>query len=159
MERSDFLKTLGLGIGGLIMPSNSFINVQSIKIYDNYVKGMKHYNFNEISHLIKEGDELQLLRAPENTYDSFAIRVLFKEQKLGYIAAFENVVLANMMDKGVKLNAFVSHIDLSRNIYESLAIEVHAELVIPTQKLIDSMLAENRADDANDIYRNRFLNL
>ncbi|HPN19862.1 MAG TPA: HIRAN domain-containing protein [Chitinophagales bacterium] len=159
MERSDFLKTLGLGIGGLIMPSNSFINVQSIKIYDNYVKGMKHYNFNEISHQIKEGDELQLLRAPENTYDSFAIRVLYKEQKLGYIAAFENVVLANMMDKGVKLNAFVSQIDLTRNIYEALAVEIHAELVIPTQKLIDSLLAENRADDANDIYRNKLLNL
>lgn len=64
-----------------------------------------------------------------------------------------------MMDKGVKLNAFVSHIDLTRNIYEALSLEIHAELVIPTQKLIDSMLAENRADDANDIYRNRFLNL
>lgn len=159
MERSDFLKSIGLGIGGLILPSNSFINVQSIKIYDNYVKGLVHYNFNETGKQIKEGDELQLVRDAENTYDSFAIRVFYKEQKLGYIAAFENVVLANMMDKGVKLNAFVSHIDLSRNIYEALAVEIHAELVIPTQKLIESMLAENRSDDANDIYRKRFLNL
>lgn len=158
MDRSDFLKSIGLGIGGLILPSNSFMNVQSIKIYDNYVKGLVHYNFKEIGKLIKEGDELQLVRDRDNTYDSFAIRVFYKEQKVGYIAAFENVVLANMMDKGVKLNAFVSQIDLSRNIYEALAVEIHAELVIPTQKLIDSMLAENRADDANDIYRNRILN-
>ena len=158
MNRSDFLKSIGLGIGGLILPSNSFINVQSIKIYDNYVKGLVHYNFNEIGKQIKEGDELQLVRDRDNTYDSFAISVFYKEQKVGYIAAFENVVLANMMDKGVKLNAFVSKIDVNRNIYEALAVEIHAELVIPTQKLIDSMLAENRADDANDIYRNRLLN-
>lgn len=156
MDRSNFLKSFGLGIGGLILPSNSFINAQSIKIYDNYVKGLTHYNFNIISHQIKEGDELQLVRAPENTYDSFAIRVLYKEQKLGYIAAFENIVLANMMDKGVKLNAFVSYINPSRNIYEALAVEIHTELIIPTQKLIDNLLAENRANDAVDIYRTGF---
>lgn len=159
MDRSDFLKSLGLSIGGLILPSNSFMNVQSIKIYDNYVKGLTHYNFEAISHQIKEGDELQLLRNPDNNYDRFAIRVLYKGEKVGYIAAFENVVLANMMDRGVKLHAFVSHIDPTRSVYEALAVEIHAELVIPTQKLIDSMLAENRADDANDIYRTNFFNL
>jgi hypothetical protein len=153
MNRSDFLKTLGLGAGGLILLANSFINTQSIKIYDNYVRGLNHYHFHKIRDKVKKGDAVKLLREPTNNYDSFAIQVNFGEFKLGYIAAFENIVMANMLDSGVKLSAFISKKDLKRDVREWLAVEIFAELVIPSQKLINSMLEENRADDAVDIYR------
>jgi hypothetical protein len=158
MKRSDFLKTLGLSAGGLMLPNNSLIQTRSVKIYDNYVRGLTHYNFKQIRKHIKEGDAVKLNREAENQYDSFAIEVLYNELKLGYIAAYENIVLANMIDVGVKLSAFVSRIDLKRNIMVALAVEVHAELIIPTPKLIESILAENRADDAIDIYRKGYDN-
>lgn len=153
MNRSDFLKSLGLGAGGLILPANSFVSTKSIKIYDNYVRGLNHYHFHKIRDGIKEGDEVQLLRETTNNYDSFAIQVNKDEFRLGYLAAFENIVMANMLDSDVKLTAFVSQKDLKRSVQEWLAVEVFVELVIPSQKLIESMLAENRADDAVDIYR------
>ncbi len=153
MNRSDFLKTLGLGAGGLILPANSFINTKTIKIYDNYVKGLSHYHFHKLKSEVKVGDEVQLKRDAENIYDSFAIQVNFAESRLGYISAFENIVLANMMDYGVNLKAYISQKDLSRKYYEWLAVEIYAELVIPSQKLIDNVLLEQRASDAIDIYR------
>ena len=152
MKRSDFIKAIGLSTSGLLLP-NSYLTGKTVKIYDNYIKGLAHYNFSKIKTSIKKGDELILIRESRNLYDSFAIQVCFNEYKIGYISAYENIVLANMLDVGVNLLAFVSQKDLKRSIYESLAIEIYAELVIPTQKLIDNMLAENRANDVNDLYR------
>lgn len=153
MNRTDFLKSLGLGAGGLVLSSNSFLQTKSVKIYDNYVRGMMHYDFKKVKDIIKEGDTVQLLREPTNPYDSFAVQINVGEHRLGYISAYENIVIANMLDAGVNLIATVSQKDLARSAQEWLSVEVFAELVIPTQKLIDSMLAENRADDAIDIYR------
>lgn len=153
MNRTDFLKTLGLGAGGAILPANPFISSRAVKIYDNYVRGLTHYHFPKVKNNIKDGDEIKLLREPENLYDRFAIQVNFNEHRLGYVAAYENIVLANMLDAGVKLTAYISQKNLKRHFTEWLAIEVFADLVTPSQKLIDSMLAENRADDATDIYR------
>lgn len=58
MKRTDFLKSLGLGVGGLILPSNSLINTQPVKIYDNYIRGTMHYDYRKIKDKIKEGDEV-----------------------------------------------------------------------------------------------------
>src|SRR5690554_3974076 len=98
MKRSDFIKSLGLGMGGMVLPANTFLVAKPIKIYDNYVRGLNHYHFHTIRDKIKEGDVVQLLREPENLYDSFAIQVNYGEFRLGYLAAFENIVMANMMD-------------------------------------------------------------
>jgi hypothetical protein len=153
MNRTNFLKSLGLGASGLILPSNNFINTKLVKIYDNYVRGLSHYDFRRVQKSLKDGDELTLLREPENIYDSFAIQVNFQEHRLGYIAAYENIILANMIDAGVNIKAYVSQKDLQRYPHESLAIEVFTELIIPNEKFIDSLLAQNRADDIADIYR------
>ncbi len=153
MNRIDFIKSFGLGTGAFILPANSFLQTKPVKIYDNYVRGLMHYDFPEAENTIREGDDVQLLREPTNPYDSFAIQVNIGECRLGYLAAYENIVIANMLDTGVNLFAKVSKKDLKQSFTECLAVEVFAELVIPTQKLIDSMLAENRADDAIDIYR------
>src|SRR5690606_14112813 len=124
-----------------------------VKIYDNYIRGLMHYDFKKIRDNLKEGDEVQLMREPTNMYDSFAIQVNIGRERLGYLAGDGRIVLATMMGAGGWLKAYVSQKDLTRSAQEWLAIEVFAELVIPTQKLMDSVRATNRADDAPDIYR------
>lgn len=156
MNRSDFLKSLGLGAGGLVLPTNSFLKSKKIKIYDNYVQGLNHYHFHKIRDIIKEGDEVQLKREPENLYDSFAIQVNKNDFRLGYLSAFENIVMANLMDSGAKLTAFISQKDLKQKVYHWLAVEVYAEIIIPSEKLINSVLLEQRASDVPDIYRKGF---
>jgi len=74
MDHTAFLKSLGLGASGLILPSNGLINTEPVKIYDNYIQGLMHYDFKKIKDDIKEGDEVQLMREPTNMYDSFAFR-------------------------------------------------------------------------------------
>ncbi|UUV20211.1 HIRAN domain-containing protein [Paenimyroides aestuarii] len=153
MKRSDFLKSLGLGFGGIILPQTSFFETKKVKIYDNYIRGLQFYKFTEISKAIKEGDEVFLKRDTENLHDSFAIEVYFQHVKLGYIAAYENIVLANMLDQHIHLAAKVSKLDLKSS-FKQIAIMVFADLVVPTDKLIVMMNQELRADDTIDLYRN-----
>lgn len=156
MKRSEFIQSLGLGITGLVLPKN-LLSRRDIKIYDNYVKGLQHYHFNKVKNIIKEGDSLQLKRDKENIYDVFAVEVFYKDLKLGYLPAFENIVIANMLDAKVELNSFVSYYRIEDNIYKSqtLGIEVFANLISPTSQLITE-IKENRADDIEDIYRKHY---
>lgn len=154
MNRAEFLKTLGLGVTGLVLPP-SLVSNHAVKIYDNYLRGTAHYHAEKLLSVIKEGDELQLKREPDNAYDSFAIAVYFQGYKLGYIPAYENIVLANMLDKGAHLHAFVSLCDADEGIYKAIALEVYADLIAPTQKLLSAM-ENKRADELVDIYRQHY---
>ena len=152
MKRSEFIKNLGLGTSGLILPT-ALLKNKPVKIYDNFIKGMTHYEYKTVKAKLKEGTELILKRELENIYDSFAIAIYYQDLKLGYIAAYENISMANMLDAGVELNAYISTHYNNGDIYKSVSIEVFAAIVVSTDKLI-SLLNTKPADEANDIYRN-----
>lgn len=156
MKRSEFIKTLGLGGVGLILPSG-LLSKSFIKIYDNYVRGMQHYDYQKAKQHIKEGDKLILVREQENIHDAFAVQVFYKEFKLGYLPAYENIVIANMLDANAELSAKVSYHKEESNSYkmETLGVEIYAELITPTQQLITE-LQNKRADEVVDIYRKGF---
>lgn len=58
-----------------------------------------------------------------------------------------------MIDAGVGLRAHISKKNLKSDIQECLAKEIFAELITAGQKLLESVLAANRADQALDRYR------
>lgn len=70
-NRTYFLKSLGAS--GLVLLSNGLINKEAVKIHDNYIQGLLHYDFKQIKDSMQEGDEVQLVREPTNVYDSFAV--------------------------------------------------------------------------------------
>ncbi len=153
MKRSEFLKSFGLASAGLILPNtNNVLSHKPIKIYDNYVKGVHHYPLHSILPKIKVGEPLLLYRDLENKYDRFAIRVLYNSHKIGYIAAYENIVLANLMDYGADLFAFVSK-RKHHTKYQAISVEIYTTIVLNNSKVIPTDLLEKRADDAEDIYR------
>lgn len=98
MNRLDFFRTLGLGTTGLIIPNTTW-SQKPVKIYDNYVKGLTHYGFEKIREQMTVGTELTLKRELTNDYDSFAVGVYFNTFKLGYLAAYENIAIANMLEQ------------------------------------------------------------
>ena len=52
--------------------------------------------------------ELYLKREPENKYDSFAVLVLFNDQKLGYLPKAKNQTISRLMDAGKQFYAKVA---------------------------------------------------
>ncbi len=151
MNRSEFLKVMGLSEGGILLPSQLFTQ-KEVKIYDNYLSGMHYYEYGKIKKRIKEGDVLILKREAENPYDSYAVEVFFESFKLGYLRAYENICIANMLDAGVAFKCFVSKHQPYAIVHNHLSISVFAELIKATSQLYTEL--ENlRADDAPDIYR------
>ena len=153
MNRSDFIKSLGLGTGGIILPKSLFLQ-KKIKIYDNYLSGLSYYEYKSIASQLTEGTELYLKREIENLHDRFAVEVYFQNSKIGYLRAFENIIIANMLDAGVDLTLYVSCHKQEENLYknQTLSVAIYAEMITATPKLI-SELNEIRADDAFDLYR------
>lgn len=151
MKRSEFIKAFGLGSTGLIIP-NSNLAQKPIKIYDNYVKGLLHYKFDAVKTKIKVGEELQIIRDLDNIYDSFAIAIFYNTKKLGYLPAYENIVLANLLEQGVKLTGFVSNLNI-KDKYQAISVEIYANIVVENSTFLKTNLLEKRADDAIDVYR------
>ncbi len=155
-EPFKFLKVFGLGTTGLIIPNTTW-SQKPIKIYDNYIKGLTHYQFEKVRKQLVVGQELQLKREITNIYDSFATEVFYNEFKLGYLTAYENIVIANLLEQGVKFQSFVSKVSSNQDkVFDALAIEIYTNIVIETPKIIETDLLEKRADDAHDQYRKGF---
>ncbi|MEP0369277.1 MAG: HIRAN domain-containing protein [Cyclobacteriaceae bacterium] len=152
MKRSEFIKSLGVGATGLLLPA-ALATARPLKIYDNYLRGLPHYQYKKTEAAIKVGDVVALERDYKNLHDSFAIAVFHDGHKLGYLAAYENIVLANMLDAGANLTAFVSQHHPKAPIYDTLAVEIFTDLITPTQPAISPNQLPQRADDAADLYR------
>lgn len=152
MKRQDFLKNLGIGALGLSTFSfQDILERKSVIIYDNYLRGTFAYDLEKVAKQLKVGQELILQRETTNEYDSYAIAIYYKKYKLGYIAAYENIVLANMIDHKVLLKTTISFIDVSRPKNQQIAVQIFCDLIAPTPLLVTKL--EKRADDAHDKYR------
>lgn len=166
MKREDFLKLVGIGGGSLLFGGIAHPQMQlaytpkKIKVYDNYVKGTQFYKKDFLKLDIAINTQVELKRDLKNPYDQFAIKVMCQEKQIGYIPAYENIVLANLLDQGVSLSASVSEVSRKdkfnhENSYlmNVVAIQVFAELMVPATHIQLAELTNDRAANALDIYR------
>jgi len=75
------------------------------------------------------GDPLALVREPGNPHDPNAIRVEWREVKLGYVPRRDNSQVARQMDLGAALEARISRLREARNPWDRIEFEV--VLVLP----------------------------
>jgi hypothetical protein len=74
---------------------------------------------------MREGDRLTLTREPGNLHDAKAVRVEWQGHMLGYVPRAENVDVARMMDRGVKLDARITRLTDTRNPWGRIEFEVY----------------------------------
>lgn len=82
---------------------------EDILALQSIVAGTSYQNLTEIEKeiLINES-ELKLEREPDNTFDKFAVKVLFKDHKLGYLPKSKNQTIARLMDAGKSFYAKIT---------------------------------------------------
>lgn len=71
----------------------------SVKIYSGHVAGLPHHNYESVADSIKPGDELDLVREPDNAFDPNAIAIYHNEQKIGYVKAIHTGGIHPYFDK------------------------------------------------------------
>ena len=90
--------------------------------------GFQYYQGEQLWEEIKVGDLLTLAREPENAHDSYAVRVEWRGQKLGYVPRRENQAVAQHMDRGGNVEARVSKLRQHRNPWQRIEFEVFVRL-------------------------------
>ncbi len=153
MKRSEILNKLGLGASGVVLPSGlARVKNEPIRVYDGFLRSIMFYGFVDLKDRIAVGDELSMKRDLDNVYDSFAISVHWKGVNIGYLATYENIVIANLLDSGVSLNVYVSKLDLSANPKNALAVVVFTDLVIALPPISSKFAPTPRHVKRKEIY-------
>ena len=148
MKRKTFLLSLGLSLPAL-SSVKQYLQPKPICIYNNYLRGIPYYELRNCADLLRKGSPLNLKREIENVYDNYAVAVFYQNFKLGYLPAYENIVVANMLDQGVELKAAVSHWEDNPRSIDALSISINANLI--SERMVDTDISPS--DDQRDIYR------
>lgn len=90
--------------------------------------GYRHYEGHVVLHDMRPGDRLELVREPDNPYDSNAVRVEWRGVKLGYVPRRDNAAVARQMDRGNALEARLAALRENRNRSVRIEFEVVAPL-------------------------------
>jgi hypothetical protein len=77
---------------------------------------------------LQVGDELALIREPDNPHDSRAVRVEWQGTQLGYLPRAENEAVAAAMDRGERVAGRIAALVKHKNPWRRLRIEVFVVL-------------------------------
>ncbi len=85
MSRRHFLAWMGLGGPTATIPTAGGVTRRRVLLQESPVAGFQYYRGERVWPALREGDQLALVREPANPYDPRAVRIDWKEQKLGYV--------------------------------------------------------------------------
>lgn len=154
MDRLSFLRNL-LGSAALLtLPPRELLaehqpglldwteECELLHAWDGYVKGFRFHEGPQVLAQIKDEDDLDLVREYDNEHDPDAVAVYWQGHKLGYLPMMENRTLANLIDHGMKLAAYVIYTQPDEDPWVQCFIGV--QLIVPSnpsfQRYIDDYM-------------------
>ena len=107
MRRRTFVSSLlgGLGLGFLARRSSAVTRVPHVLIQESPLAGFEYHKGPGVWPFLREGDALRLIRESTNPHDANAVSVYFRGDKLGFVPRRENAAVAQLMDRGHRLDA------------------------------------------------------
>ena len=118
------LAVLGCGLGvAAAQPLQARIVMQSSPL-----AGFRHYEAPNLWDQVQPGDELALVREPDNPHDRNAVRVEWRSFKLGYVPRSQNQAVARQLDRGTKLAARISKVQQARAPNLRIELEIYVPL-------------------------------
>ena len=88
------------------------------------VAGFQHHAGPVLFPFMRIGDALALAREPGNPYDGRAVRVLWRGVQIGYAPRLDNADLARFMDRGLRLEGRILHLQASRDPWKRVLMEI-----------------------------------
>jgi HIRAN domain len=133
MLRRRFIQLLGVSLVSPLIARKAIAETSARKIHlqEVYVAGFQyHEGMNRmVESSLFVGQELLLVREPDNPYDGNAVAVFTLEgRKLGYIPRDVNEIPAAMYDQSIKIGAMVSVVNPAAPTWERLAIKSYMEV-------------------------------
>lgn len=129
MHRRHLLKILA-GAGALLIgrpaPARPAPR-RRLLVQDSPLAGFAYHHGPRLWPRLAPGQTLTLVREPDNRHDRRAVAIHWHGERLGYLPAFENTAVAQMLDRGLPLEAEILALEPSRNPWRRLRLRVWLE--------------------------------
>jgi hypothetical protein len=110
-------------------PSAAAVIESMIVVRSSPLAGFQFHAGDALFAQMQVGDRLALVREPDNPHDPNAVRVEWRQVKLGYVPRRDNPQVARQIDLGAALEARISRLREARNPWDRIEFEV--VLVLP----------------------------
>jgi len=97
---------------------------EAVILQTSPLAGFQYHTGQALFPMMQVGDRLRLVREPDNLYDPKAVRVEWHGVMIGYAPRADNVDLARLMDRGVRVEGRIVHLQRSRNPWKRVLFEV-----------------------------------
>ena len=112
----------------LLQPLRAEVDAH-IVLQDSPLAGFQYHAGRTLWPQMQVGDELTLVREPDNPHDARAVRVEWRGHQIGYVPRRENADVARLMDRGQMLTARIVRLVEGRDPWS----RVRFEILIPVQ--------------------------
>ncbi len=99
--------------------------IRRVELQRSPVAGFQYHNGETVWPLLVVGAALDLVREPDNAYDSRAVRVDWRGQKLGYVPRIDNAAVSHLLDHGQTVTAKIVALQQSGNPWERVELAVY----------------------------------
>ena len=124
MKRRTFFRSLFGSLGAVAVSPTIGAENRSVLIQESAIAGFQFHRGDAIWESLAVGAQLSLVREPSNAHDPDAVAVFFKNEMLGYVPRAENRAVAQMLDRGERLEASISELRLSEDPWERIHITI-----------------------------------
>ena len=126
MNRIDFLKRL-IGVIGLgQVPLSVLLPKRKIFLLQAFVAGFRFYNGMKLLNEMEVNDYIELKREYENEYDECAIALYWQNEKIGFIPASCNEIIARLIDaEALPLLGIITHLNKEVKPWENVVVGIY----------------------------------
>ena len=126
MNRRSFMQTLIASLGGatVVKPAAAKPAPRRLLLLETPLAGFQFHSGAAVFSKLSAGDALRLKRDQNNRHDPNAIELHWRERLLGYLPRANNVVIAQMMDRGENIQARIVTLRHSANPWDRVGLEV-----------------------------------
>ncbi len=126
MNRRQFFRSL-LGLAALPVVARVEARPPHLVLQHSPLAGFQFHRGEALWPRLAVGAPLGLVREPRNPHDPRAVAVTFQGEKLGYVPRVDNAAVAQLLDRGERLEARVTRLRRSRDPWERVGFEVVLE--------------------------------
>ncbi len=130
MLRRNFLKSL-LGTGAALSLGKAGAAAsrrRTVLIQESLLAGFQYHDGERLWSRLREGQALSLVREPANSYDPKAVRIDWRDRKLGYVPRLENSAVSQMLDRGERLTARIVRLKDDPDPWERVRFAINVEV-------------------------------
>lgn len=124
MKRRTFFQRLFGGLGLAAVSPVVVAEDRSVLIQESSVAGFQFHRGDKVWPSLSVGASLALMREPNNSHDANAVAVYYQNHKLGYVPRGENSAIAQMLDRGERLEAKIIKLSEGEDPWERIRFKI-----------------------------------